>query len=201
MMQWFSANKTKVGVGIAVLAIILSIVYIAMPTYKKVVEERETLKTKVTQLEQEKQTIQQEYSNYKKNYTEDTVKIIEPVILPNGSLAIDGQGKAVYRTSITHKRNVVITDEKSKQTIDILTTRLSEAQSEIDRLKKTSVVKREIRRVVGLTSDTTFKAAGIWIDSQVIGPAWVGADAIGPDVTNGLDLKSVKVYLRAGFGF
>jgi|GEM_PF-5941414 hypothetical protein len=201
MKQWLSMNKGKVGVGIALLAIILSVVYIGMPTYKKVVEERDSLKTKVTQLEQDKETIQNEYSSYKKNYTEDTVKIIEPIILPNGALALDGQGKAVYRTSITHKRNVAIQDEKSKQIIDTLTTRLVEATTEIERLKKTEIVKREIRRVMGILSSSGFQSAGIWIDAQTFGPLWTGAEVITPDIKNLWDVKNMKVYLRVGIGF
>lgn len=201
MPQWIVENKGKIGFSVAVLAIILSVVYIGMPTYKKVVEERETLKTRVSTLEQEKQEIKTEYENYKRNYSEDTVKIVEPIILPNGSLAIDGQGKAVYRTSITHKRNVVIEDEKSRETILSLTAKLTDTQAELDKLKKQVVVKREIRRVVGVAGSPDLKNVGLWVDAQIIGPLWTGADLIFEDYKAGFNLSNTTVYLRAGLGF
>jgi hypothetical protein len=186
--------------GVILLGIVLSVIYIGMPTYKKTLEEYEALKTKVVQLEQDNKTVTTEYENYKRNYSEDTVKIVEPVVLPNGSLAIDGQGKAVYRTSITHKKNIIIQDEKSKETIINLTSRLYEANLEISKLKKLSITKRDIRRVMGILSNAKLESGGLWLDTQTLGPIWAGFDVISPNITS-LKIKDINFYLRVGYGF
>jgi gas vesicle protein len=200
-MSWIQSNKKWIfGIFIG-LSIILSVVYIGLPTYKKIVLETETLRTKVVSLEQDKKEILTEYNNYKKSYSEDTVEISEPFILPNGQLAIDGTGHAAYRKSRVHKKNIVVQDETSKQVITDLTTRLAESQAELSKLKKTIIEKREIRRVVGLMTNTAFNDLGVWADAQIMGPIWFGAEAVVPNVKTGISIKDTKGYLRMGVGF
>jgi len=193
-------NK-KYVIGIVILGILLAVGYILVPTYKKTLVENEKLTTKVSTLEQEKKELQTEYERYKKNYQEDTVVIKDPTILPNGSLAIDGHGNPVYKVSITHKKNVVIDDERSKQTITDLTTRIVEKDTEIERLKKLTIAKREIRRVCGVTASSSLEDMGVWVDAQLLGPVWAGADVITPDIRSGFSIKDTKVYARLGYGF
>jgi type II secretory pathway component PulC len=141
-------NKKTILTGIVILSL-LGLVSWLFPTYRKTLVENTTLSTKNSELTTSLKNAVTENSRLQKTINENWEYVKEPVLGPDGKALLDGKGNPIYKTRKTKATNIVILDEKAKQTITELQTTNKYLEEQLAVYKKLTVTKRGKGELLG----------------------------------------------------
>jgi len=193
-------NKKTILTGIVILALLGVLTWLA-PTYKKTLEENTTLSTKNAELTTALKVATTENSRLQKTINENWEYVKEPVLGPDGKALLDGKGNPIYRTRKTKATNIVILDEKAKQTITELQTTNKYLEEQLAVYKKLTVTKRGRGELLGGVGTKQTGAIGsiLYIGSTIkIGALFYKQNVVKLDLKELTDFGSIALI---GIGF